>query len=64
SRPSFLDGRDAHPTNLWKLFNSHSLAIALSSSFSNKSDRPFGISQKVRSPFTPFSQPKASPFWN
>ncbi|WP_445250649.1 hypothetical protein, partial [Microcoleus sp. OTE_8_concoct_300] len=24
-RPSFLDGRDAHPTNLWKLFNSHSL---------------------------------------
>ncbi|MEG4172475.1 hypothetical protein, partial [Microcoleus sp. S13_D1] len=25
SRPSFLDGRDAHPTNLWKLFNSHSL---------------------------------------
>ncbi|MEG4347899.1 hypothetical protein QUB70_32175 [Microcoleus sp. A003_D6] len=27
SRPSFLDGRDAHPTNLWKLFNSHSLAM-------------------------------------
>ncbi|MEG3985250.1 hypothetical protein QUA08_31340, partial [Microcoleus sp. T3B2] len=29
SRPSFLDGRDAHPTNLWKLFNSHSLLILL-----------------------------------
>ena len=25
SRPSKKDGRDAHPTNLWKLFNSHSL---------------------------------------
>lgn len=35
------------------------LAISLSSSFSRKSDRPFGISHKVRSPFTPFSQPRA-----
>jgi len=25
SRPPFLDGRDAHPTNLCKLFNSRSL---------------------------------------
>ncbi|MEG5016535.1 MULTISPECIES: hypothetical protein [unclassified Microcoleus] len=35
------------------------LAIALSSSFSKKSDRPFGICHKVRSPFLAFSQPKA-----
>ncbi|MEG4305230.1 hypothetical protein QUB16_21330 [Microcoleus sp. D3_18a_C4] len=35
------------------------LAIALSSSFSKKCDRPFGICQQVRSPFLAFSQPKA-----
>ncbi|MEG4293743.1 hypothetical protein QUB76_33775, partial [Microcoleus sp. D2B6] len=29
SRPSKKDGRDAHPTNLWKLFNSHSLVREL-----------------------------------
>ncbi|MEG4540768.1 hypothetical protein QUA50_26720, partial [Microcoleus sp. M2_D5] len=28
SRPSPIDGRDAHPTNLWKLFNTHSLKPA------------------------------------
>ncbi|MEG5047909.1 hypothetical protein, partial [Microcoleus sp. B4-C1] len=26
-RPSFLDGRDAHPTNMCKLFNSRSLLL-------------------------------------
>ncbi|MEG4535455.1 hypothetical protein, partial [Microcoleus sp. D2_18a_D3] len=28
-RPSKKDGRDAHPTILWKLFNSHSLVTSL-----------------------------------
>ncbi|MEG4576644.1 hypothetical protein QUA56_28800 [Microcoleus sp. N3A4] len=27
SRPSFIDGRDAHPTGLCKLFNSRSLEV-------------------------------------
>ncbi|WP_333303054.1 hypothetical protein, partial [Microcoleus sp. B4-C5] len=33
SRPSVLAGGDAHPTNLWKLFNSHSLISTASCTY-------------------------------
>ncbi|MEG5008577.1 hypothetical protein QUB17_33855, partial [Microcoleus sp. B5-C4] len=54
-------GRAGRPSHFqeWKLFNSHSLAIALSSSFSKKCDRPFGICHKVRSPLIPLSQTRS-----
>ncbi|MEG4176010.1 hypothetical protein, partial [Microcoleus sp. S13_C3] len=46
SRPSFLDGRDAHPTNLWKLFNSHSLDAPWQ--IDKKCDRPQNFSKKIK----------------